>query len=88
MQRILFRFENMTVDGDAAGDLPTTIYNGSLAVGNILQEHLVVCPARHHEPVRLWMELLYDMRDVVVSGSAVTIEAEAEFRFERMFPLG
>jgi hypothetical protein len=80
VQRIRMNVEGMTVQG-AVGDLPADICEGSLTVGNDMQDNIVPFPAVYMEPVRVSMMFHEDARVVVVSGNGLSVEPEGEFRF-------
>jgi len=80
VQRIRMKMDAMTVEGDV-GVLPAYVYEGSLTVGNSVQDNMVPFPAAYPETVRLSMMLSDDARVILVSGKEISIEVEGEFRF-------
>jgi hypothetical protein len=84
IQRIRFRFDGMSVDGEV-GDLPAYIYEGSLVLDKSVQENMVQFPMTTSEAVRLSMMLAEDARVIIVSGIGLSIESEGKFRFVEPF---
>jgi hypothetical protein len=84
VQRIRIGVQGMTVEGEV-GDLPAWIFEGSIGFGKSVQDNMVPFPAAYSEPARISMTLSPDARVVVVAGSAISIEAEGEFRFVEYF---
>jgi len=80
VQRMRFKVDAMVVDGEV-GDLPASIYEGSLAIGTSVQNNMLLFPAAYSDNVRLRLMLSEDARVIVVSGTGVSIEPEGEFRF-------
>jgi hypothetical protein len=80
VQRIRIKIDGMAVNGEV-GDLPASIYGGSLTIGTSIQDGLIPFPAAHSEAVRLRLMLSDDARVIVVSGTKISIEPEGEFRF-------
>lgn len=70
----------MAVDGEV-GDLPACIYEGSVAIGAVVQDNMIPFPATYSEAVRITLMLAEDARVIVVSGIGLSIEAEVDFRF-------
>src|ERR1700679_93737 len=66
-QRIRFRFDGVSVDGEV-GDLPAYIYEGSLVIGESVQENMVQFPMKSSDAVRLSMMISEDARVIVVAG--------------------
>jgi hypothetical protein len=64
-----------------AGDLPASIYEGSLIVGAEAQGNIVRFPATYKEPFRLSMMLADDARVIIVSGNGLSVEPEGDFEF-------
>ena len=83
-QLIRVKIEAMTVEGEV-GELPAWIYDGSLAVGESLQDDLIPFPTAHSGSVRLSMTLSDDARVITLSGIAVSIEPEGDFRYLEPF---
>jgi len=82
VQHIRMKMDAMTVEGDV-GVLPAYVYEGSLTVGNSVQDNMVPFPAAYPETVRLSMMLSDDARVILVSGKEISIEVEGEFRIHR-----
>jgi hypothetical protein len=80
VQRIRLKFGSMSVDGEV-GDLPASIFEGSLTVGASVQDNMVPFPATYSGAVRLSLMLADDAREIVVSGIGLSIESEGTFRF-------
>jgi hypothetical protein len=80
VQRIRMKMDAVAVEGDV-GVLPAYVYEGSLTVGNSVQDNMVPFPAAYPETVRLSMMLSDDARVMLVSGKEISIEVEGKFRF-------
>ena len=74
-----------TVEGSIE-PLPADIYEGSLIVGNSIQDNIIPFPASYSGEFQLKMVLSDDARVVVVSGIGLSLDAENEFRFVEFFP--
>jgi hypothetical protein len=84
VQLIRIRIADMTIEGEV-GELPSYLYDGSLAVGTAIQDNIVPLPAIHSEPIRLSMTLSEDARVLTLSGSSATIAPEGEFQYVERF---
>lgn len=84
VQRIRMKLEGMCVEGHV-GELPANVYEGSLTVGDYLQDNMVPFPAVYSEPVCLRMMLSDDARVIAVSAKKLSIEIEGEFRYLEEF---
>ena len=80
VQRIRLKVDAMTVNGDV-GNLPADIYEGSLTVGKSSQNNIVPFPASYSEPVLLRLMIGDDARIITISGVALSIESEGDFKF-------
>ena len=80
VQRIRLGVGVMEVEGEV-GDLPACIYEGSVAIGTLVQDNMIPFPAKYSEAVRITLMLAEDARVIVVSGIGLLIEAEGDFRF-------
>ena len=78
-QRIRMTIDSIAVSGEV-GELPATIYDGSLTVGPS-RLGLIPFPARHEGSVTLTMILSDDARQVEMTGIAIEIFSESTFRF-------
>lgn len=84
VQQVRITLEGMAIEG-TVGELPTYIFEGSLMVGESLQDNMVPFPAEYSLPVCLTMMLSSDARVVTVSGKAAAISAEGEFEYVEDF---
>jgi hypothetical protein len=84
VQRIRITVEAMAVEGNV-GDLPADVYEGSLTIGNSIQDNMVPFPMEYSSPVCLRMMLSDDARVVTVSGKAAAIRSEGEFEYVEQF---
>jgi len=84
IQRIRLKVKAMGVDGEL-GDLPACIYEGSIAIGNSVQDNMIPFPATYSEAIRITLMLADDARVIVVYGVGLSINAESEFRFVEPF---
>jgi hypothetical protein len=78
VQRVRITMEGMVVEGNV-GELPAYVYEGSLMVGDCLQNNMVPFPVEYSTSVCLKMMLSDDARVVAVSGKAAAIRSEGEF---------
>jgi hypothetical protein len=84
VQRIRLKLDEMSIEG-VLGDLPASIFEGSLTVGTSIQDNMVPFPAKYSEAVLLSLTLADDARMVVVSGVGLSIEPDGTFRFVEPF---
>ena len=84
IQRVRLKLEAMELDGEP-GDLPASIYEGSIAIGNSVQDNMIPFPATYSEAIRITLSLADDARIIVVYGVGLSIKAENEFRFVEPF---
>lgn len=84
VQQVKITMEGMAIEG-TVGELPTYIFEGSLMVGESLQDNMVPFPAEYSLPVCLKMMLSKDARVVAVSGNAAAISAEGQFEYVEDF---
>lgn len=87
IQRIRIKVSSAAVEG-SPGQLPATIYEGSIVVGSFTQDNMIPFPQSYGEKFELRMMLSEDARLVVVSGIGLSIEPEGEFRFVELFSGG
>jgi hypothetical protein len=80
VQRVRLKVGAMRVIGDV-GDLPASIYDGSIVVGTSALDVLIPFPSNYSEAVSITLTLLDNAREIVVSGVGLSIEAESEFKF-------
>jgi len=80
VQRIRLEIDAMTIKGEV-GLLPASVYEGSLTVGDLVQDNMVPFPASYPDTVSLSMMLSDDARIIVVSGKNISITTEGEFEF-------
>ena len=78
IQRVRFSVEAMSVSG-RIGTLPATIYNGSLNIGGASLD-LIPLPFESAQSCNLRLSLL-DGEDFCITGKAVRVTPEGEFRF-------
>jgi len=84
VQFIRLTLADMAIEGEV-GELPTYLYEGSLTIGEDVQDNMVPFPAKHEGAIRLYMMLAEDARVVIVTGTSVVIESEGEFSFVETF---
>jgi len=84
VQLIRIRIADMTIAGEV-GELPSYLYDGSLAVDTAIQDNIVPFPATHSEPIRLSMTFAEDARVLTLSGSSAAIAPEGEFQYVERF---
>jgi hypothetical protein len=80
IQRVRISVASAIRSGDIIGTLPSTIYHGSLTIGNSGLD-LVPLPFRSDETCDLRFEFREDGRIIRIAGKSVSVLADGEFRF-------
>ena len=84
-QRVRISVPSMRFE-DLVPEMPTDIYGGVLVLGGTERNGLVPLPMSFEGDVRLTLTMRDHGRDLLFSGTGMTIEADGEFRFVEMVP--
>jgi len=84
-QRVRISVPSMRFE-DLVPEMPTDIYGGALVLGGTEHNGLVPLPMRFEGEVRLTLTMRDHGRDLLFSGTGMTIEADGDFRFVEMVP--
>jgi hypothetical protein len=79
-QLVRITIDSITVTGET-GALPSTIWEGSLTVGEAILNNLIPFPAEHKGPITLSLTLFDNARQVEITGRSIAIVPESVFRF-------
>lgn len=82
IQRVRINMRSVRIEGDA-GELPATIYDGTLGLGGEEHRNLIAFPLLFTGSASLALTFLD--RVLLVSGEHISIEADGDFRFIEIF---
>ena len=84
VQLVRITMDQMAIEG-GVGELPAYVYQGSLLVGDTLQDNMVPFQPNTRLSFASKMMLSEDARVITVSGKGAAIESEGEFEYVEDF---